>query len=148
MIRKIYPLTVGALLAFGALTAFGPPASPAPLMRPADLIAVNPNIIPIAKWDRERHGSRCEYRRGECRHFYRGFYYETPWWTLPFAVDDTIGSHRYYDGDYDYYDDEDDEGGWSNSHIEWCLKRYRSYNPRNNTWVSYSGRVRECISPF
>jgi hypothetical protein len=147
MVRKIYPLMVGALLAFGALTAFGPPASPAPLMRPAEIHADIPNIIPIAKWDRERHGSRCEYRRGECRHFYRGFYYETPWWTLPFAADDTIGSRRYYEGDEDYFDD-DDDSGWSNSHVEWCLKRYRSYNPRNNTWVSYSGRVRECISPF
>ena len=68
MIRKIYPLMVGALLAFGALTAFGPPAPSAPLMMPAAINADNPNIIPIAKWDRERHGSRCEYRRGECRH--------------------------------------------------------------------------------
>jgi hypothetical protein len=104
MNRKIYPLMVGALLAFGALTAFGPPAPSAPLLMPVDTGAGNPKIIPIAKWDRERHGSRCEYRRGECRHFHRGFYYETPWWTLPFAVDDTIGSRRYYDGDYDYYD--------------------------------------------
>jgi hypothetical protein len=148
MIRKIYPLMVGALLAFGALTAFGPPASPAPPVRPAETHANNPNIIAVATWDRERHGSRCEYRRGECRHFYHGFYYETPWWTLPFAVDDTIGARRYYEGDDDNFGDEDDEGGWSNSHIEWCLKRYRSYNPRNNTWVAYSGRIRECISPF
>jgi hypothetical protein len=117
-------------------------------MRPAEANADNPNIIPVAKWERERHGSRCEYRRGECRHFYRGFYYETPWWTLPFAVGEGIGSNRHYDEDEDFYDDEDNEGGWSNSHIEWCLKRYRSYNPRNNTWVSYSGKVKECISPF
>jgi hypothetical protein len=110
--------------------------------------ADNPNIISIAKWDRERQGSRCEYRRGECRHFYRGYYYETPWWTLPFAVGENIGSNRYYDDEEDYYDDDYDNGGWDNSHIEWCLNRYRSYNPRNNTWVSYSGRVRECISPF
>ncbi len=33
-------------------------------------------------------------------------------------------------------------------HVEWCLKRYRSYNPRDNTWVSYSGKVQECDSPF
>jgi hypothetical protein len=145
--QEIYPLMVGALLAFGVLSAFGPPASPAPLMRSAEIRADIPNIIPIAKWDHERHGSRCEYRRGECRHFYRGFYYETPWWTLPFAAGDTIGSRHYYEGEEDYFDDEDDNG-WSNSHVEWCLKRYRSYNPRNNTWVSYSGRVRECLSPF
>ena len=34
------------------------------------------------------------------------------------------------------------------AHLEWCQERYRSYNPRDNTWVSYSGRVRECDSPF
>jgi hypothetical protein len=33
-------------------------------------------------------------------------------------------------------------------HVEWCRDRYRSYNVRTNTWVSYSGRVRECVSPF
>ena len=33
-------------------------------------------------------------------------------------------------------------------HVEWCQKRYRSYNPRDNTWVTYSGKVRECISPI
>ncbi|HUQ36856.1 MAG TPA: BA14K family protein [Aestuariivirga sp.] len=145
MIRKIFPLMVGALLGIGVLAAFAPSASAAPRVVPAGVNA-DPNIISVAKWDRERHGSRCEYRRGECRHFYHGFYYETPWWTLPFAVGEGIGSNRLYEDDEDYYDDEDD--GWSNSHIEWCLKRYRSYNPRNNTWVSYSGRVRECISPF
>ena len=149
MIRKICPLMVGALLGIGALAALAPSASAAPLIVHAGANADNPNIINVAKWDRERHGSRCEYRRGECRHFYRGYYYETPWWTLPFAVGEGIGSNRYYDGDDGYYDDEDyDDGGWDSSHIEWCLNRYRSYNPRNNTWVSYSGRVRECISPF
>ncbi len=34
------------------------------------------------------------------------------------------------------------------AHLEWCSERYRSYNPRDNTWVSYDGRVRECDSPF
>jgi hypothetical protein len=32
--------------------------------------------------------------------------------------------------------------------VAWCLNRYRSYNPRTNTWVSYSGRVRQCHSPY
>jgi hypothetical protein len=145
MTRKVFPLMVGALLGIGALAAS---VSAAPPVVPARVNADNPNIITVAKWDRERHGSRCEYRRGECRHFYRGFYYETPWWTLPFAAGEGIGSNRYYDGEDDYYDDDEDDDGWSNSHIEWCLNRYRSYNPRNNTWVSYSGKVKECISPF
>ena len=34
------------------------------------------------------------------------------------------------------------------SHEEWCMNRYRSYNPDTNTWVSYSGVVHQCVSPF
>jgi opacity protein-like surface antigen len=33
-------------------------------------------------------------------------------------------------------------------HVRWCHNRYRSYNARSNTWVAYSGRVRQCISPY
>lgn len=39
-------------------------------------------------------------------------------------------------------------GGYGNRHVAWCLNRYRSYNPRTNTWVSYSGRVYQCRSPY
>lgn len=28
--------------------------------------------------------------------------------------------------------------------VEWCMRRYRSYNPRTQTWVDYHGRVRRC----
>jgi hypothetical protein len=34
------------------------------------------------------------------------------------------------------------------AHVEWCLNRYRSYNPADNTWVSYSGEVHYCRSPY
>jgi hypothetical protein len=34
------------------------------------------------------------------------------------------------------------------AHVEWCLNRYRSYNPEDNTWVSYSGKVHFCHSPY
>ena len=150
MIRKIFPLIVSGLLGAGALTAFGSAVSATPLIVPVGAYADNPNIVNVAKWDRERDGSRCLYRTGECRHFYHGYYYETPWWTLPMVVGGNIGANRYYDGYEDDYYDEDqyDDGGWNDSHIQWCLNRYRSYNPRNNTWVSYSGEVHECISPF
>ena len=36
----------------------------------------------------------------------------------------------------------------SSRHVRWCKNRYRSYNVRSNSWVSYSGRVRKCISPY
>jgi hypothetical protein len=36
----------------------------------------------------------------------------------------------------------------SNAHFTWCTNRYRSYISRSNTWVAYSGQVRQCISPY
>jgi|GEM_PF-4983412 len=37
---------------------------------------------------------------------------------------------------------------FDSAHIAWCMEHYRSYNPRDNTFMSYSGLVRECDSPF
>ena len=45
------------------------------------------------------------------------------------------------DDDYGY-------AGMSSKHIRWCLNRYRSYNPRTNLWVSYSGKKHQCNSPY
>lgn len=87
-------------------------------------------------WDRRRDGDRCGRRNGNCRHFYRGYYYSSPWWTLPLiggAI--VLGNQGYNDG-------------YGNAHVRWCANQYRSYNPRYNTWVSYSGQVRQCNSPY
>jgi hypothetical protein len=34
------------------------------------------------------------------------------------------------------------------AHVEWCLDRYRSYRPSDNTFQPYYGRRQECISPY
>lgn len=33
-------------------------------------------------------------------------------------------------------------------HVSWCLSRYRSYDPADNTYRSFNGQVRDCSSPF
>jgi len=38
--------------------------------------------------------------------------------------------------------------GHSNAHINWCYNRYRSYDASTDTYVSYSGRVKYCNSPY
>ncbi|MFN0264332.1 BA14K family protein [Tepidamorphus sp. 3E244] len=38
--------------------------------------------------------------------------------------------------------------GHGSRHVNWCHSRYRSYDARSNTWVSYSGDVRQCRSPY
>jgi BA14K-like protein len=59
-----------------------------------------------------------------------------------FAAGAALASPGYYGGSR-YY------GGYRGSaHVRWCSSRYRSYNPRTNTWVGYSGRVYQCDSPY
>lgn len=37
---------------------------------------------------------------------------------------------------------------WTEAHIEWCLARYRSYNPATNTFTGYDGLQHECRGPY
>jgi hypothetical protein len=81
------------------------------------------------RWDRRRH--------------YYGSRYNSPFWALPLVgtgvvIGSTLGNGYYAPRAY--------RGG--NSHVRWCLDRYRSYNVRSNTWVSYNGEVRQCRSPY
>lgn len=34
------------------------------------------------------------------------------------------------------------------AHLQWCATRYRSYRPDENSYRSYSGELRPCISPY
>jgi hypothetical protein len=83
------------------------------------------------KYNRRRHGPRFRYRRGPYRHFHGGFYYRTPWWTLPLAIPGVVG-------------------GYSNgsAHVQYCLDKYRSYDPRTNTYLGYDGERHPCRSPY
>lgn len=73
-------------------------------------------------WQFGRDGNRCRTRYGNCRHYYKGYYYQTPWWTLPLIIGSTIAN-----------------GNHVRSHVQWCLSRYRSYNPRTDMWLGNSG---------
>jgi hypothetical protein len=42
----------------------------------------------------------------------------------------------------------DDHPEARSEHVRWCLKRFRSYAVRSNTYVTYDGRTRFCDSPF
>lgn len=36
----------------------------------------------------------------------------------------------------------------NSAHVEWCSERYRSYRADDNSYTSYSGGRRECVSPY
>jgi hypothetical protein len=158
MLNKFNLLAFGAMLGFGAMAFPYGGASAAAMLPLSPLAATQSNvasdgIIQVAQgdnrdrrmrndWNRNRDGDRCSRRNDNCRHFRNGYYYETPWWTLPLIIGGGIAANNYDDNNYD------DNDGWSSAHVEWCFDRYRSYNPRTNTWVAYSGQVNECNSPY
>ena len=39
------------------------------------------------------------------------------------------------------------QGNWA-AHVSYCSEKYVSYNPSTNTYVSNSGQVRYCDSPY
>lgn len=96
------------------------------------------------RYNRRIHGYRCNGWSNNCRYRYGNYWYQNPWWLVGsgVALGVGIGAATAYDGGY--YGG----GGYGSRHVAWCMDRYRSYNPRYNTWVAYSGAVRQCISPY
>ena len=42
-----------------------------------------------------------------------------------------------------------EDGGLSSAaHAQWCANRYRSYRPADNSYTSFSGGQRPCVSPY
>ncbi len=78
------------------------------------------------QWSRMNHGNRCRVANGNCRHFYRGYYYETPWWTLPLIAGGVIASQN------------------GNGHVAWCRAHYRHYRAWNNTYQGKNGKWYVC----
>ena len=97
-------------------------------------------------YNRYHHGYRCNSWSRNCRHYYHGYWYQNPWWTYPaVGIGIGLGAGAYY---YDDYYVPPPRRAYGSRHVRWCMDRYRSYNARTNTWVAYSGRVNQCISPY
>lgn len=95
------------------------------------------------------YGSRHYYggRRYASRHYpYRHHYYRHhhyPYYgavALGFGLGGYYGYNDDYDGAYD--------GGYGGSHVEWCLNRYRSYDPSSDTFLGYDGYRHQCRGPY
>ena len=80
------------------------------------------------RYNRGRHGTRYGYRRNGYGYHYGNYWYASPWWLVP-SVAITIPTHVY--------------GG--NGHVNWCLRHYRSYNPRTDMFMGYDGRHHRCV---
>lgn len=155
MFRKVVLATTAAL-GFGALALGASGASAAMLSPGSSLPALEGQQLSgiqevatnrqIRRWryNQRRHGVRYSYRRGPYVHYYGGYYYARPWWTYDndpgFSI--SIGIPALVVGSSHYHG-----GGW-NAHVRWCLNRYRTYNPRTNTYAAFDGYRRRCNSPY
>ncbi len=94
----------------------------------------------VRRYDRRRHGPRYSYRRPGFNHYYSGYYYGSPWWvgpsigfgiTLPGV---TLGLGGGYGG--------------RSAHVQWCLNRYRTYDPSTDTYIPRVGQRAYCNSSY
>jgi type IV secretory pathway TrbD component len=109
------------VLAFGVSTGTSQAAGVA-----AGGASVLPNLVksdPLVETVRHRR----RYRSDRYRHRYQGFWYAFPFWLYSTPAP----SYRY-----------------SGNHVQWCLHRYRSYNPRTDMFLGYDGRYHRCRSPY
>jgi BA14K-like protein len=143
MFRKIHQLTLSAvLITVGFVSELGVANALPVLPLNTAIEAKATEVVPVQyiphrrsamtmTWQFSSHGNRCRTRYGNCRYYHQGYYYETPWWTIPLILGQQIQRQNY-----------------GHSHVQWCLSRYRSYNPRTDLWLGSSGRRYRCNSPY
>ena len=138
MFKQIGKIALAAALGAGTIAATAMPADAMTMMMGDPVVQTGntENIMPVdykpgmqgnRHWSQMQHGKRCAAPYGKCRHYYRGYYYETPWWTLPLIVGGVIASQNH-----------------SNAHVKWCFSLYKSYDPRTNTYLGHDGRRHIC----
>jgi hypothetical protein len=87
------------------------------------------------KYNFRTHGPRYKARRAGFNFYYGGHWYSRPWWTV------SIGGPVVRVG----VPVVTVSGG---SHVKWCNKRYRHYNPRTNLYLAKNGKRYVCVSPY
>ena len=162
MSNKFSAIALGTLLGFSAVAFSGTSASAAMLpLSPAvagQANAGSDGIVQVdyeKKWKKKRNNNNWNGNWNNNSHNWqyrkhRRGYDNGVYLSLPLIIGGAYAANRYYDDDY--YDDgdydHDDGGGLSSRHIRYCLNKYQSYNPHNNTWVAYSGKIKKCYSPY
>lgn len=165
MLNKYSTIVLGAMLGLGTLAFTSAGASAAamlPLLPIAsgEANAANDGTVQVThkeNWQNKHINNKCLYNNDGChiknrnthRYKHRRDRFDRSDLFLPLIIGGGFGGYNYYNN-YDDYDDyfDYDGGGLSSRHVRYCLKKYKSYRPRNNTWVTYSGKVKKCYSPY
>ena len=93
----------------------------------------------VAAWCSERYKS---YRRAD--NTYQPYNGARRKYEPPF----TASLHNTFTSDLAQHVSNAGNGDGVDDHIQWCFARYRSYNPDDNTYMAYSGEIRDCGSPY
>jgi hypothetical protein len=88
------------------------------------------------RYDRHRHGHRYSHRRPGFTYYYGGYYYANPWWVGP-SVGFGVTVPVYPAPSVNM-----------SAHVQWCMNRYRSYDPHTDTYVPRIGVRARCNSPY
>lgn len=90
------------------------------------------------RYDRHRHGHRYSHRRPGFTYYYGGYYYAHPWWLAPsVGIGVTVPVYPAVPG-----------VNLPSAHVQWCINRYRSYDPGTDTYVPRVGVRARCNSPY
>jgi hypothetical protein len=157
MTIRLKAATLAAALALGSAASFMMPATASAATLPLNLQPLSAeggqSVLPVEKVDHRRsyrrHRAERRYHRRHRRHHRRHrnrdfLYYGLPLFLGTAAIASTY-NRPYYDSEpTPYY------GGAPRTgrHVRWCLNRYRSYNPRTDQYLAYSGYYRYCNSPY
>ena len=136
-----------AILAIVALTvaAFGSTASATPIANATSNISSPSSISEPAayyyyygngRWHEHNNNSWYWHHHGQNNPWYGG----APAYGIPLTLG--LGAYNYgYNG---YYNNGYYGYGGDNAHIQWCLARYRSYDPASDTYMGYDGYRHRC----
>lgn len=142
--RRLRFSVAAAAVAGGTLLGFGSaPASSATLPNPAISSPGQTGLVEQVqqrraerggerRWDQRRHGPRFRTPRPGYRYYHGGYYYRVPWWLG--LIPPVVVAPRAY--------------GLFSPHVQWCLNRYRTYDPATDTYVPRIGVRARCSSPY
>ncbi len=160
MSNKFTSIALGAVLGLSAVAFSGASASAAMLPLPPIVTgqanAANVGIVQVdydKKWKKKKWNNNWNNNNDNWKYRkHRRGYDNGVYLSLPLILGGAYAANQYYGDDYydgGYgYDDGGYGGGLSSRHVRYCLNKYQSYNPRNNTWLAYSGQVKRCYSPY
>lgn len=140
-------VVIGCVLSVASIMTPVIPAQAVPLAAPHAVIDRQADVQAV-----DYRGGYREYRGGGYRPYYgyrpyRPYYGYRPYYR-PYHRPYYRPGVNVYVAPRPVYRDRYIRRPYINAHVNWCLSRYRSYNPATNRFLSYGGVYKVCYSPY